>query len=90
MYKQLAKYYDKIYSGKDYKSESEKIHSLIMKFKKTNGKELLDVACGTGNHIKYLKKYYNITGIDLFKEMLKLAKNKFTGGKILSGRYEDF
>jgi len=37
----------------------------------------LDVACGTGNHIQFLKKYYKITGIDLNKDMLKIAKKKF-------------
>lgn len=76
MYRQLAKHYDKIYSSKDYKSECDTIHFLIKEFKKSKGKEMLDVACGTGNHIQYLKKYYNITGIDLDKEMLKVAKKK--------------
>ena len=77
MYRQLAKYYDKIYSTKDYKSESKRIHSLIKKYKKTNGKELLDIACGTGNHIQHLKKYYDITGLDLDKEMLSIVKKNF-------------
>ncbi len=81
MYKQLAKYYDKIYSFKDYKTESVKIHSLIKKYKKSKGKEMLDVACGTGNHIQYLKKYYDITGLDLDKDMLSIAKKKYPGIK---------
>ena len=85
MYKQLAKYYDKIYSSKDYKSECEKIHTLIKEYKKSKGKEMLDVACGTGNHIQYLKKYYDITGIDLDKDMLKIAKKKFPGIKFHHG-----
>lgn len=90
MYKQLAKYYDKIYSSKDYKSECDKIHSLIKEFKKSKGKEMLDVACGTGNHIQYLKKYYNITGIDLDKEMLKVAKKKFRDVKFRNSDMRKF
>lgn len=90
LYNQLAKYYDKVYSSKDYKSESEKIHSLIKKLKKTNGKEMLDVACGTGNHIQYLRKHYSITGIDLEKEMLRVAKKKIQGIKFLQGDMRTF
>lgn len=77
MYNQLAKYYDKVYHGKNYETESEKIHSLIKKFKKSKATDMLDVACGTGNHIRYLKKYYTITGIDLNKKMLNIARQKF-------------
>ncbi|MBK8549923.1 MAG: class I SAM-dependent methyltransferase [Ignavibacteria bacterium] len=90
MYNQLAKYYDKIYQWKDYKTECEKIHALIKRYKKTSGKEMLDVACGTGNHIQYLNKYYNITGLDLDKDMLKIAKEKFPGVKFHSGDMRNF
>lgn len=90
MYNKLAKYYDKIKSSKDYKSECDRIHSLIKEFKKSKGKEMLDVACGTGNHIQYLKKHYNITGIDLDKEMLKVAKKKFPGIKFYQGDMRTF
>ena len=38
---------------------------------------MLDVACGTGNHTQYLKKSYNITGIDIDSDMLKIARKKF-------------
>ena len=82
-YKKLAKYYDASYHWKDYKKESESIHLLIKKYKKTKGNDLLEVACGTGNHIKYLRKNYNITGIDLNKQMLDIAKNKFADIKFV-------
>lgn len=90
MYRALAKYYDKIYSWKDYKAESEKIHSLIKKYKKSKGKEMLDVACGTGNHIQYLKKYYDITGLDLDKDMLGIAKKKYPGINFHKGDMRTF
>lgn len=74
MYKDLAKYYDLIYSGKDYKKEAEAITKIINKTKKTKGKDLLDVACGTGKHDQYFKKHFNVTGTDVNEEMLKIAR----------------
>ena len=79
LYKKLAKYYDLIYSWKDYKKDSIKIRNLIKKYKKSDGKEFLDVACGTGEHLKYLKNNFSCTGIDINNEMLKIAKKKVKG-----------
>ena len=77
MWKELAKYYDLIYEWKPYQQEAQKIHSLIQRHKKTSGNELLEVGCGTGNHIPHLKTHYSITGTDLNSDMLKVAKKKF-------------
>ena len=77
MWEELAKYYDLLYAWKPYEKEANTIHNLIQKNKKTSGSEMLDVACGTGNHIQFLKKHYKITGTDLNKDMLKVAKKKF-------------
>jgi ubiquinone/menaquinone biosynthesis C-methylase UbiE len=90
MYKQFAQYYDSIYKWKDYKAESEKIRVLINQYKISRGKDMLDVACGTGNHIQYLKKYFNITGVDLDKYMLGIAKKKFPGIKFFLGDMRAF
>ncbi len=79
MYKELAKYYDLIYSWKDYKLESKKIKELIKKYKNSEGKELLDVGCGTGKHLEYLKDEFNCTGSDLNTEMLDVAKENISG-----------
>lgn len=90
MYKSLAKYYDLIYSKKDYKKESQRIKDLIKKNKKSKGKELLEVACGTGNHLKYLKKDFKCTGIDLNQEMLNIAKKKVKGPKFKKANMTNF
>jgi len=47
IYRDLAKYYDLIYTWKDYKKEANTIKQLIVAYKKTNGNTLLEVACGT-------------------------------------------
>lgn len=79
MYKELAKYYDLIYSWKDYKGESKRIKKLIKEYKNSEGKELLDVGCGTGKHLEYLKEEFNCTGSDLNGEMLDVAKENISG-----------
>ncbi|MFB6246763.1 MAG: class I SAM-dependent methyltransferase [Candidatus Pacearchaeota archaeon] len=75
-YSYFAKYYDLLYSNKNYKQESQKLAKILEKTLKTAGKEILEVACGTGEHIKYLKNRFKFTGIDLDKNMLKIARNK--------------
>lgn len=81
LYKDLARYYDLIYSWKDYEKESYKIVDLVNKFKKSNGNKLLDVACGTGHHLKYLKKCYSCTGVDYNSGILKVARKEVRGVK---------
>jgi SAM-dependent methyltransferase len=76
MYEQLADYYDEIYHFKNYQKESEKIESLIQQHKRSSGTNLLDVACGTGNHIGYLKQRYIVEGLDFSPEMLRIARKK--------------
>ena len=56
LFKNFGKHYDLIYSSKNYKQEANKIKKLISKYKKSSGKELLEVACGTGRYLKYFKK----------------------------------
>lgn len=79
LYKDLARYYDLIYSFKDYKKEAEHIKSLIKKYKKTPGKDVLEVACGTGKHAAHLKKDFRITGVDLNQGMLSIARKNVKG-----------
>lgn len=74
LYGELAKYYDLIYSFKDYRKEALRIKALILKYKKSDGNELLDVACGTGHHLKYLKDEFSCTGVDISSEILEVAK----------------
>lgn len=77
-YAQLAPYYDALFFalGKDYKLESQKVTELLAEHKKSGGNQLLDLGCGTGEHIKYLKSEYEIIGIDASHEMLESARKK--------------
>jgi ubiquinone/menaquinone biosynthesis C-methylase UbiE len=70
----LASYYDRIYFWKPYAAEAEAIKKLISEYKQAKGKDLLDVACGTGKHICYLKDEFHCVGTDLSEPMLVQAR----------------
>ena len=76
MYDRSAELYDAIYSFKNYEEEAAKLHELIQKHGRSMGNDLLEVACGTGGHITYLKDNYSVEGLDLSPKMLRLAKRK--------------
>lgn len=90
MCKELAEYYDLIYHWKDYKTEADTIKDLIEKYKKSDGKILLDVGCGTGMHIKYFKDDFSCMGIDINNEMVEVAKSKVKNVIFEQGDMIDF
>ena len=90
LYKQFAKYYDLIYTKKDYKSEFDYQNKLIKKYQKSKGKDLLEVACGTGRYLEYCEKTYHCTGFDLNQAMLNIAKKKLKKTKLHQGNMQTF
>ena len=74
MFSKTARYYDKIYSFKDYQAEAKRILPVIREHLHSGGDRLLDVACGTGCHIEYLKDHFNVEGLDISKELLEIAQ----------------
>jgi ubiquinone/menaquinone biosynthesis C-methylase UbiE len=76
LYDRTADLYDTIYSFKNYQKEVATIHQLIQQHKRSPGNDLLDVACGTGGHITYLKNDYSVEGLDISQQMLELARKK--------------
>jgi len=75
-YREMAQYYDAICSWKDYSKDSKRLIEIIRRHKRSKGRDLLDIACGTGNHASYLKKHFTVTGLDLNREMLQIARAK--------------
>jgi ubiquinone/menaquinone biosynthesis C-methylase UbiE len=77
-FEKSADYYDVIYDaiGKNYRKEAWRIHQLIRIHKKSEGKALLDVACGTGRHIQFMRKYYSCEGLDVQPKLLARARKR--------------
>jgi ubiquinone/menaquinone biosynthesis C-methylase UbiE len=90
LYGELARFYDQIYHWKDYRREALKIKSLIESRKRSSGNELLDVACGTGQHIRYLRDEFNCTGIDASEQMLAVARGNLQGVRLVKGNMVNF
>ena len=90
IYRDLAKYYDLIYSGKDYEKEAFVLKSLFSDHKKSEGRRLLDVGCGTGHHIKHLKDEYSCTGMDISEEILEVARKNVEGVEFIRANMTSF
>src|SRR3569623_1455803 len=69
-----AKYYDLIYSSKDYKTEAETVLKVIARHKPSPGHDLLDVGCGTGRHLQHFTAHYRCEGVDNNAGVLSLAR----------------
>lgn len=91
MYELISKYYDIMYvNDESYRSEVEKVVSLVKQYKKSEGNALLDIACGTGAQATYLQDYFTVTGIDICEEMLTLAKNKVKNATFINADMCEF
>lgn len=76
MYEKMAAVYDALYDFKDYDAEGNLLHDIIREYKRSRGNRLLDVACGTGMHLSYLKEDFAVMGIDLDPNMIDIARGK--------------
>jgi SAM-dependent methyltransferase len=90
VFSRSQRYYDAIYSGKDYAQEAAHVKRLIAEHKRSDGNTLLDVACGTGGHVPYLGDDFAYEGLDLDPEMLALARWRFPDVTFYHGDMVDF
>lgn len=73
-YNKIAQEYDKEF-GNDY-SDTPYVDKFLNYLE---GKKVLDIGCVVGNLTKYIMdKGFNVEGIDLSKEMLNIAKQKYS------------
>jgi ubiquinone/menaquinone biosynthesis C-methylase UbiE len=74
-----AELYDAIYHFKDYAGECERLRDL-MDEAVPGARTILDVACGTGEHGRFLKQHYAVDGVDLNENYLRAAQLKNPSG----------
>src|SRR5690348_15716541 len=77
MFVQTQRLYDAIYSWKDYAAEARRLKALLAGQQASGRRTLLDIACGTGGHIPYLRDDFAYEGLDLDAKMLALARERF-------------
>jgi SAM-dependent methyltransferase len=77
MFHSSTKFYDLIYSTiKDYPSEARQIAGLLRRLH-PQCETVLDVACGTGEHVRLLAaEGFNVDGLDLEPGLLRIATQK--------------
>lgn len=81
MYAQTAELYDAIYTRmKDYREEADTVRTWIEKLR-PGARSILDVACGTGEHAKFLTANYQVDGIDINRDFLTAAQKKNPQGR---------
>jgi SAM-dependent methyltransferase len=90
MFTKSARFYDAIYSGKDYSEEARRLKGFIAENRRSPGNVLLDVACGTGGHVPYLRDVFAYEGLDLDPNMLAIAGERYPNIPFHQGDMVDF
>ncbi|HET9144264.1 class I SAM-dependent methyltransferase [Actinophytocola sp.] len=84
----LAEVYDQVYAagrGKDYAAESAALAELV-DARHPRATSLLDVACGTGEHLRHLRgRFAEVEGLELSEPMRAKAVAKLPGVVVHAG-----
>ncbi len=89
MFLESAELYDAIYHFKNYAHECEILRAVIA-VAAPGARTILDVACGTGGHDKFLKDKYAVDGVDLNENYLSAARVKNPAGRYTRADMTDF
>lgn len=76
MFTETAAWYDAIYHFKDYAFESKRVADCIRQAH-PGSRSVLDVGCGTGEHLRWLSRHdFDVSGLDRDEALLAIAKQK--------------
>jgi SAM-dependent methyltransferase len=88
MFRSSTDYYDLVYGKKDYRGETDRLRELFRQFVPL-GRTILDIACGTGEHLRFLPEY-EVAGIDLEPAFVRIASEKRQDGQFQIADMERF
>jgi SAM-dependent methyltransferase len=82
-----AEFYDAIYAarGKDYAAETAYLIGVASRAVARPLATLLDVACGTGEHLAHFREYLTVSGFDGCPAMLAVARRKLPDVELIEG-----
>ncbi|MCI4347741.1 MAG: class I SAM-dependent methyltransferase, partial [Thermoplasmata archaeon] len=66
------------------------IVELARRYGRSGGRDWLDVACGTGRHLRFLSSRYRSTGVDASPQMLRVARRRNPGVRLVRGDMRSF
>ena len=85
LYTDLAWLFPMISPPEDYVEEAKHFCKVLQENAHRELKTLLHLGCGAGHYDKTLKKYFQVTGLDISEEMLDLARQLNPQIEYLSG-----
>lgn len=92
MFSEAPEHYDLVYrSFKDYETEASNIAARLRTVA-PEARSILDVACGTGEHARYLHDVhgYDVHGLDIEPGFVEIARGKLPDGSVWLGDMTDF
>jgi len=90
MFTETAELYDRFYAWKDYDAEAARLREMIAAAGGPGAGTLLDVACGTGTHLRALGAHYTGEGMDLDAGLLAAARERLPTVPLHQGDMRDF
>jgi ubiquinone/menaquinone biosynthesis C-methylase UbiE len=87
---ELAQYYDALNDWKDYEGESRRLEDIARRFGPKGNTTWLDVACGTGRHLEFLRASHAVVGVDGSRFMLRPARRRLPGVRLVLGDMRTF
>lgn len=92
--KDIINFFDDLAAGWDDEqlNKDEIIEKILDNGGVEAGKDVLDIACGTGTLLPFYRErdVKSVTGIDISPEMVKIAKGKFPETEIICGDAEEY
>lgn len=89
---EFADIYDHVYTlrGKDYPAESKYVTEQV-RGRLPGASSLLDVACGTGGHLRYFDELFeHVEGVELSEAMLSVARRRMPTTSLHQGDMRSF
>jgi SAM-dependent methyltransferase len=66
------------------------VNEAIQAHLRSGGNALLDVGCGSGNHLAHLRRHYHCDGVDLDAGLLDIARGRYPDSAFRQGDMTDF
>ena len=89
MYTKSAAYYDQLYHFMDHADLAARVRERVLERMPT-ARTLLDVGCGTGQHLHHLSSRFEVEGVDLNPDLLRIARERCPGVPLHEGDMTTF
>ena len=87
---EFAAFYQSLRSRFDQGATDLTPESLDGVLRAVRGKSVLDVACGTGGHLRYLKDWFEVTGLDIDPAMVAQARDNLPDVQLIEADMRAF